>query len=327
VVVVNGLRLIEPYLELPTPDSYPDDGQPLRVPADSYFVLGDNRRSSAESRLGWFVPAESLVGRAWLSYWPPLRWGLAPQSGTLEPIAAPPATEPSVATPVEEPPPVIQLAERSAGRQRVVEVPLPAGAPSTSTPVSIPAPALLLDQRFGAPHPGWPDDPQATAWFAEGAYRLFARQPGQFVAIGAPLQASVHDVLVQGVFRKVGGPPGGGYGLIVRDQGPGPRDGRNQTGWYYVLEAGDRGEVGIWRRDGDHWTDLLPWTRSDAVQRGGAPNELEARAVGGRLSLLVNGREVASVADGALVAGGVGVFVGGDGNQVAIDSLQVSRPE
>jgi hypothetical protein len=45
------------------------------------------------------------------------------------------------------------------------------------------------------------------------------------------------------------------------------------------------------------------------------------------LTFLVNGREVTSVADGALVAGGVGVFVGGDGNQVAIDSLQVSRPE
>jgi hypothetical protein len=85
--------------------------------------------------------------------------------------------------------------------------------------------------------------------------------------------------------------------------------------------------VGIWRRDGDHWTDLLPWTRSDAVRRGGAPNELEARAVGDRLTLLVNGRQVTSVADAALVAGGVGVFVGGDGNAVVLDSFYVSKPE
>jgi signal peptidase I len=307
VVFVNDARLSEPYVVRPTLDSYPEDGQPTRVPEDSYFVLGDNRAASVDSRLGWLVPADSLVGRAWLSYWPPARWGLVPRGGTLEPVAVGQPNQPPVATPAEEAPPV--------------------AAPASSTPVSAPTPVVILDERFAAPYPGWPDEPQGTAWFAEGAYQLVARDPGQFVALGAPVRESVRDVVVRAIFRKVGGPPGGGYGLIVRDQGPGPRDGRNQAGWYYVLEAGDRGEVGIWRRDGDHWTDLLPWTRSDAVQRGGAPNELEARAVGDRLRLVVNGREVASVADAALVAGGVGVFVGGDGNEVALDSLQVSRPE
>ena len=71
---------------------------------------------------------------------------------------------------------------------------------------------------------------------------------------------------------KLGGPDGGGYGIIVRDQRQGPRDGSSQDGRYYVLEVGDKGEVGIWRRDGDHWVDLLPWQHSDAVKTGTAPN-------------------------------------------------------
>jgi hypothetical protein len=28
--------------------------------------------------MGWFVPAENLVGRAWLTYWPPAAWGIMP---------------------------------------------------------------------------------------------------------------------------------------------------------------------------------------------------------------------------------------------------------
>jgi hypothetical protein len=154
-------------------------------------------------------------------------------------------------------------------------------------------------------------------------YHLLVRQPGQFVAVAAPVHESYRDVLVRAVFRKLGGPSGGGYGLILRDRGPGPRDGRNQHGWYYVLEAGDRGEVGMWRRDGDQWVDLLSWTHSDAVRRGDAPNELEARAIADRLTFSINGSEVASVTDAALVDGGLGVFVGGDGNEAALDSLRI----
>src|SRR5260370_37278067 len=67
----------------------------------------------------------------------------------------------------------------------------------------------------------------------------------------------------------------------------------------------------------------MHWTLSGAVRPGGSANDLEVWAAGPRLSLLVNGVQVASRVDDLLSAGGVGVFVGGDGNDVALERLVV----
>ncbi len=49
------------------------EGQKIRVPADSYFVLGDNSVSSKDSRYWGFVPKDYLLGQALVVYWPPQR--------------------------------------------------------------------------------------------------------------------------------------------------------------------------------------------------------------------------------------------------------------
>jgi signal peptidase I len=84
LVFVNGQQLDEPYVESSDTYTYPDDGQPVRVPDSSYFVLGDNRPGSVDSHLGWFVSREELVGRAWLSYWPPAVIGLVPGQAPVQ---------------------------------------------------------------------------------------------------------------------------------------------------------------------------------------------------------------------------------------------------
>lgn len=68
VVYVNGHAVQEPYV----PPQYEDmsDFGPIRVPKDSYFVMGDHRISSNDSRVFGPVPSEYIYGRAVFAYWP-----------------------------------------------------------------------------------------------------------------------------------------------------------------------------------------------------------------------------------------------------------------
>jgi signal peptidase I len=50
----------------------------LKVPSNEYFVLGDNRNNSNDSHNGWTVPRQNIIGKAWLSIWPPSEWGVTP---------------------------------------------------------------------------------------------------------------------------------------------------------------------------------------------------------------------------------------------------------
>ena len=95
----------------------------------------------------------------------------------------------------------------------------------------------------------------------------------------------------------------------------------------YVLETGDLGEYGVWRRDGDHWIDLVDWTASTSVRPGDLSNDLSVRAAGDHVTFLVNGAQVTAIQDDTLTAGSVGVFVGGDDNEVALDRFVVQLPD
>ncbi|MFH1867481.1 MAG: signal peptidase I [Candidatus Omnitrophota bacterium] len=49
---------------------YGEEGNAIKVPDDSFFVLGDNSASSRDSRYWGFVPKKYLAGKAFLIYWP-----------------------------------------------------------------------------------------------------------------------------------------------------------------------------------------------------------------------------------------------------------------
>jgi signal peptidase I len=74
VVVVNGRELIEPYVKEP----WRGELAAITIPADHYFVMGDNRNESFDSRSFGPVNEDDIVGKAMASWWPRDTWGLAP---------------------------------------------------------------------------------------------------------------------------------------------------------------------------------------------------------------------------------------------------------
>jgi signal peptidase I len=78
-VIRNGKREKDPYISNTCANS-PERGcnltTPIRVPADHWFMMGDNRGESDDSRFWGPVPRDSIIGGAFATYWPPNRIGL-----------------------------------------------------------------------------------------------------------------------------------------------------------------------------------------------------------------------------------------------------------
>jgi signal peptidase I len=68
-VSVNGTLLNETYVD-PIMQGNPNPPTNEVVPPDKYFVMGDDRRNSSDSRVWGFVPRANIIGRAALVYWP-----------------------------------------------------------------------------------------------------------------------------------------------------------------------------------------------------------------------------------------------------------------
>ena len=71
-VFIDGVVLDEPYLKAGPPMS---DFGPVTVAPDHYFMMGDNRNMSSDSRFSGAVVHDRLVGRAFVIVWPPASWG------------------------------------------------------------------------------------------------------------------------------------------------------------------------------------------------------------------------------------------------------------
>ena len=208
----------------------------------------------------------------------------------------------------------------------------PTAAPTTppqraATPTTPPlAPNVLADTRFAS---GMPRDWLLSDVFAgwrDGAFRLTARQATRFVAVAAPVASVPDDVVVSATLRKTGGLPGGGYGLIVRNQSP-EAAGRHQPGPRRLRRRDWR--PGRIRRLAARWRPLGRPRALDALACR-PPGRLAQRAnrQAGRqpVSIHHQRRRSGAVDDDVLAHGGMGVFVGGDNNEVALDRFTVQVP-
>ena len=84
IVYVNGSPLDEPYIK--AQPSYSLHAK--KIPDNDYFVLGDNRNNSNDSHNDWTVPRQNIIGKAWLSIWPPAQWGLITNYSFPEPLTS-----------------------------------------------------------------------------------------------------------------------------------------------------------------------------------------------------------------------------------------------
>jgi signal peptidase I len=73
-VYVDGVRLYETYISNQGSRSW----GPEVVGDFQYFVLGDNRDNSSDSRSWGMLDGNAIIGKAWFSYWPPSTWGPVP---------------------------------------------------------------------------------------------------------------------------------------------------------------------------------------------------------------------------------------------------------
>jgi signal peptidase I len=78
-IYINSKLLNEPYLSptvFTSSGRYLKEGVEFTIPPNKYAVLGDNRKSSSDSRSWGFVHKDEMNGRAWIVYWPPPKLGI-----------------------------------------------------------------------------------------------------------------------------------------------------------------------------------------------------------------------------------------------------------
>jgi signal peptidase I len=71
-VYINHRKLDEPYIKSDRRD-LSGTYAARRIPKDQYFMMGDNRQSSCDSRVWGTVPRKQLIGEVFFTYWPPNR--------------------------------------------------------------------------------------------------------------------------------------------------------------------------------------------------------------------------------------------------------------
>jgi signal peptidase I len=71
----NGVREKDNYIAQCGPDPSCNFRTPIRVPPGDWFMMGDNRGASDDSRFWGPVPSKWVIGIAFFTYWPPGRIG------------------------------------------------------------------------------------------------------------------------------------------------------------------------------------------------------------------------------------------------------------
>ena len=78
-IYINGEKLEENYgMEVIKPETIGRAAEPIELGDDEYFVMGDNRNNSSDSRTDMVgnIKRENIIGKAWLRIWPVSDFGV-----------------------------------------------------------------------------------------------------------------------------------------------------------------------------------------------------------------------------------------------------------
>jgi hypothetical protein len=193
----------------------------------------------------------------------------------------------------------------------------------TPTPtMSQPAPSdLLMEDDFGSDDSGWEEGDYSggSVGYGRGYYYVSA-EPDSFM--WGVAYRSFDDVVIDVDATQVSAPSNdnNGYGVCCREQGDG--DG------YYLFISGD-GMYSIFRGVEGSTESLVEWASSSAIRQGDATNHIRAICDGSRLTLVVNGEELASTTDSLYSEGDVGLAAASfesDPTEIHFDSFVVREP-
>jgi signal peptidase I len=76
IPVVNGVRAEEDFIIPCQPGGECNLPEEITIPPDHYFMMGDNRGESDDSRFWGPVPRDWIIGKAFATYWPPRKVGI-----------------------------------------------------------------------------------------------------------------------------------------------------------------------------------------------------------------------------------------------------------
>lgn len=178
-----------------------------------------------------------------------------------------------------------------------------------------PKPPATMEARKG-PMPGWSDDGSGN-WAATKHGYLFRGKRADILChahFGQPMQDCVIEIDV----RKLAGDSKEskwGYGLYLRS------DGFGRTYYECIIQSGGQFQIG--KAVGGRFVKLKPFSRSAALVTGHRKwNTLKVALIGSTLSFYANGTLLASVEDGTLEKGKVGLFAVDAKNSVQPDVVE-----
>jgi signal peptidase I len=95
-VFINGVQISEPYLFEGQPTQMSSEsGKTWKLGPNQLFVMGDHRQASEDSRQFGPIDKSTVVGRAWIRYWPLNQFGFLPRATQSAAPSASPASSPS----------------------------------------------------------------------------------------------------------------------------------------------------------------------------------------------------------------------------------------